>query len=194
MRVMVFLLVLIFQKVLGQTAQYSTTDRAQETVARLLAEHVTSDAAADSAQKAPLAFAHGRCGGVIVGCIRVAGLWRRLVLLLLLGCVGVVRRLLLVLARCHARLVRLVLGVRIVVAVLRCRCTAFQSLSAYLQAQTFETSKSLLVSGVSLRVARIVGPVLMALNTHLESAMLRRAEAVRPGRRGKSLVLVAAVL
>lgn len=141
---------------------------------RLFAKKVTSDAAADSAQKAPLAFAHGRCFGVIVGRVGVAGLWCELMLLLLLGCVVVVGWLLLVLAGCHALLVGLVLRVGVIVAVL--------------------WSGGTVVAGVSLRIARFIGAVLMALDAHLESPMLRRAEAVRPSGRGKSLILVAAAL
>ena len=74
MRVMVFL-GFVLEKVLGQTAQYATANRAQQTVPLLLAEQVASNATADGTQKATLAFAHGRCGGVVVGRIRVAGLW-----------------------------------------------------------------------------------------------------------------------
>jgi hypothetical protein len=190
MRVMVFLLIFIFQEVLRQTAQYTTTNRTQEPMSRILAKQVTSNTAANSAQKAPLAFAHGRCCGVIVGRVGVAGLWGELILLL--RCVGVVGRLLLVLTGCHALLVGLVLGVGVVVAVLWSWGTAFEAVSIP-EAKSIKKQSSL-VSGVSLRVARIVGAVLMALNTHLESPMLRRAEAVRPGRRGKPLVLVAAPL
>lgn len=177
MRVMVLLLVLIFQEILRQTAQDSTTNRAQKTVPGLLAEHVASNAATDSAQKATLAFAHGRCVRVVVGRIRVAGLWFGLMLLLLLllmRCGVAVGGLLVVLARLHALLVGLVLRVGVTVAVLGSRRTV--------------------VSYVSLRVARIVGAVLMALNTHLESTMLRRAEAVRPGWWRKSLILIATAL
>jgi hypothetical protein len=195
MRVMVLLLVLIFQEILRQTAQDSTTNRAQKTVPGLLAEHVASNAATDSAQKATLAFAHGRCVRVVVGRIRVAGLWFGLMLLLLLlmRCGVAVGGLLVVLARLHALLVGLVLRVGVTVAVLGSRRTACRS-SQHLEPKTKGTSMSLLVSYVSLRVARIVGAVLMALNTHLESTMLRRAEAVRPGWWRKSLILIATAL
>lgn len=79
----------------------------------LLAEHVSCDATADGAQQAAFAFSHWRRVGVVVGRIRVAGLWREL--LFLLRCVGVVGGLLLVvLARCQALLIRLVLSVGVV--------------------------------------------------------------------------------
>ena len=52
----------------------------------------------------------------------------------------------------------------------------------------------LLVSGVSLWVAPVVVAILVTLDAHLEPSVLRRAEAVRPGWRGKSLILVPAVL
>jgi uncharacterized membrane protein len=197
MRVMVLLFVLIFQEILRQTAQDSTTNRAQKTVPGLLAEHVASNAATDSAQKATLAFAHGRCVRVVVGRIRVAGLWfglmMMLLLLLLMRCGVAVGGLLVVLARLHALLVGLVLRVGVAVAVLGSRRTACPS-SQHLEPKTKGTSMSLLVPYVSLRVARIVGAVLMALNTHLESTMLRRAEAVRPGWWRKSLILIATAL
>jgi hypothetical protein len=189
---MVFLLLTILQKILGQTAQNPTANSAQETMPSLLAKHMTCNTATDRAQKAPLAFAHGRCVGVIVRRIRVAGLWCELLLLLLLRHVGVVRWLLLVLAGLHALLVGLVLRIGIVVAMLRSWCTTAETVS--ILAAKDRNKASLLVSCISLRVARIVCAVLMALNTHLESTMLRRAEAVRPGWWGKSLILVAAVL
>ena len=79
----------------------------------LLAEHVSCDATADGAQQAAFAFSHWRRVGVVVGGIRVAGLWREL-----LRCIGVVGGLLLlllvVLARWHALLIRLVLSVGVV--------------------------------------------------------------------------------
>jgi hypothetical protein len=79
----------------------------------LLAEHVSRDATADGAQQAAFAFSHWRRVGVVVGRIRVAGLWRELVFLL--RSIGVVGGLLLVvLARCHALLIRLVLSVGVV--------------------------------------------------------------------------------
>jgi hypothetical protein len=80
MRVMVFL-GFVFEKVLCQAAQYATANRAQEAVPLLLPEQVASNATADGTQKATLAFAHGWCVGVVVGRIRVAGLWRKLMLL-----------------------------------------------------------------------------------------------------------------
>jgi hypothetical protein len=127
MRVMVFLLLTILQKILGQTAQNPTANGAQETMPSLLAKHVTCNTATDRAQKAPLAFAHGRCVGVIVRRIRVAGLWCEL--MLLLSCVRVIWWLLLLLARLHALLIGLVLGIGIVVAVLRSRRTAIEVFS-----------------------------------------------------------------
>ena len=79
----------------------------------LLAEYMSCDAAADGAQQAAFAFSHWRRVGVVVGRIRVAGLWRELVFLL--RCIGIVGGLLLVvLARCQALLIRLVLSVGVV--------------------------------------------------------------------------------
>lgn len=113
MRVMVVLLLVILQKVLGQTAQYTAANCTQEPMSCLLAEHVSCDAAADGAQQAAFAFSHWRRVGVVVGRIRVARLRREL--LFLLRCVGVVGRLLLVvLAGCQALLIHLVLSVGVV--------------------------------------------------------------------------------
>jgi hypothetical protein len=85
----------------------------------LLAEHVSCDATADGAQQAALAFSHWRRVGVVVGRIRVARLWRELGFLP--RCVGVIGRLLLVvLARCWALLIRLVLSVGVVACLTSC--------------------------------------------------------------------------
>ena len=123
---MVFLLA-VLQKILRQIAQDPTTDGAQKPMPCLLAEHVTRNTATNRAQKASLAFSHGRCVGVIVGRIRVGGLWCEL--MLLLSCVRVIWWLWLLLARLHALLIGLVLGIGIVVTVLRSRRTAIEVFS-----------------------------------------------------------------
>jgi hypothetical protein len=117
----------------------------------------------------------------------------------LLRCVRVVGRLLLlvvVLAGCHALLICLVLSEGVVA----CWSSWLSSWHVTVNAVSIfvkldrETTKILLVSCISLRVACIVCAVLLALNTHLEATVLRGTEAVRSGGWGKSLVLVAAVL
>jgi len=108
----------------------------------------------------------------------------------LLRCVGVVGRLLL--AGCHALLICLVLSEGVVTWLSSWRATV-NAVSVFIKLD-WETPKVLLVSCISLRVACIVCAVLLALNTHLEATVLRGTEAVRSGRWGKSLVLVAAIL
>lgn len=162
----------------------------------LLAEHVSCDATADGAQQASFAFSHWRRIGVVVRRIRVAGLWWEFGFLL--RCVGVVGRLLLlvVLAGCHALLICLVLSEGVVAWLSSWLSSWRVTVNAVSECIKLnrETTKILLVSCISLRVACIVCAVLLALNTHLEATVLRGTEAVRSGGWGKSLVLVAAVL
>jgi hypothetical protein len=161
----------------------------------LLAEHVSCDTTADGAQQASFAFSHWRRVGVVVGRIRVAGLWWELVFLL--RCVGVVGGLLLVvLAGCHALLIRLILSKGVVAWLsswLSSWCATVNAVSIFINPDR-ETTQILLVPCISLRVACIICAILLALNTHLEATMLRGTEAVRSCGWGKSLVLVAAVL
>ena len=159
----------------------------------LLAEHVSCDATGDGAKQASFAFSHRWRIGVVIGRIRVAGLWWELVFLL--RCVGVVGRLLL-LAGCHALLICLVLSEGVVAWLsswLSSWRATVNAVSVFIKLDR-ETTKILLVSCISRRVACIVCTVLLALNTRLEATVLRGTEAVRSGGWGISLVLVAAVL
>lgn len=159
----VVILPLILDEVLCHAAQDCATDGSQEAVVGLLAEHVSTKATADGAEETTIGLRHSRRIGVVVGGVRVTGLFGELVLtdirILVAGLASLAQLL----------LVGLVLGVGIVAA------TGLLLLAV--------------VAWRALRVRGVVGAVLLAYSAVLEAAVLRGPERILPTGRGEALVL-----
>ena len=162
------MLLLVLGEIFSDRAQDSTADSSEETMTCLLAQEVASEATADGTQKTSIGFVHGRSVGVVVWSIGVAGLRRELVLtdVWLLAALA-----------SHLLLVCLVLSVGLVAAVALALALAL-------------ALRLSVVAGMALRIGGVVGTVLAAGLTVLETTLLRGAEGVLATRGTKVLVLL----
>lgn len=143
----------------------------------ILAEIVSCHASANRAEETALTFGHGRCVGVVVGRVLVAGL-RGKFMSLAVWVVDLLWR--------HLT-IRGLLGVLLKVF---WRSAAEEEVSkvAYDHVLIIDRGNSL-VAGVSLRITRVVLAILATCLSMLEAALLRRTEAISSCRRAQGLVV-----
>lgn len=72
------MLPLALELVLHEPTENGAANRAEKAVSLILPQVVSGHSATDRAEQAALTLGHGRGVGIVVGCILVAGLWRKL--------------------------------------------------------------------------------------------------------------------
>jgi len=151
----VVLLLLVFHEVLSDTAEKRTANGSQEAVTSFRAEKVTTEATANSTKETTVTLGHRRSIWVVVGSVGIRRLSSELVVL------GIGRNALLS-TLTHLVLVGLILSVGVVATVLLLTLLTLLLLAV--------------ITGMTLRVASVVGTELVVLLTVLETALLRRTE------------------